>query len=203
MDILRANSESTKKYTIKLQETRDKWRLGRINMKEKLVKLAAEQVAQISENTDDDSIGCPTLFCDELTKAKIEYQELVLKETAEVEQVMEDYIQEMVRIMRIDTVGNTTDTLELKIYKDHMNANCVTQWEYLKGNINKVFPNGHSYNSSMNANQWKQNFKAVIDAKLIEEKTKLNNTILVQHGTVVTETKQDGVVKKKKKIIRY
>jgi hypothetical protein len=56
----------------------------------------------------------------------------------------------------------------------------------------------------LNANQLKQNFRSVIDAKIIEEKTKLNNANLLQYGTIVSETKQDEVVKKvkKKKIVR-
>ena len=129
MEMLLTNKNTTEKFTIMLQETKDKWRLGRIEMKETLVKIAAEQLSQLSENKDEESIGCPTLFCDELTKAKIAYQELALKEKAELEKVMEDYVREIVENMAIDTIGIATDALELKIYKDHINTT-ITDWDY-------------------------------------------------------------------------
>ena len=198
MDMLLANKNTTEKFNITLQETKDKWRLTRIEMKENLVKIAAEQVSKISENTDEESIGCPTMFCDELTKAKIAYQELVLKQKADLDKVMEDYVQEMVENMAIDTVGNVNDALELKIYKDHINAGCVTQWEFLKGNPNKTFQSGHIYNAGINANYWKNNFKAVIDAKIAQEKQALNSQQAVNNETKTGTP----VLKKKKKIVR-
>ena len=198
MNMLLANKSTTEKYSIILQETKDKWRLSRIEMKEKLVKIAAEQVSKISENTDEESIGCPTMFCDELTKAKITYQELVLKQNAELEKVMEDYVQEMVENMAIDTVGNTNDALELKVYKDHINF-AVTNWDYLKSNTNRVWPNGQIWNYSNNSEWWRANFKAVIDAKIAEEKAKHGDK--KWHPPMSNETKQDEVVKKKKKKI--
>ena len=177
MEMLLTNKNTTQKFTIMLQETKDKWRLGRIEMKETLVKIAAEQLSQLSENKDEESIGCPTLFCDELTKAKIAYQELALKEKEELEKVMEDYVREIVENMAIDT-GIATDALELKIYKDHINTT-ITDWDYDTNLLNyktvtnlpiHKFASGHYYNAGLSGEEWRINFKAFIDKKLKKKK---------------------------------
>jgi len=175
MEMLLTNKNTTEKFTIMLQETKDKWRLGRIEMKETLVKIAAEQLSQLSENKDEESIGCPTLFCDELTKAKIAYQELALKEKAELGKVMEDYVREMVENMAIDTIGIATDALELKIYKDHINTT-ITDWDYDEDELClHKFVSGHYYNAGLSGEEWRINFKAFIDKKIKREK-KISNT---------------------------
>lgn len=195
MEMLLTNKNTTQKFTIMLQETKDKWRLGRIEMKETLVKIAAEQLSQLSENKDDESIGCPTLFCDELTKAKIAYQELVLKEKAELEKVMEDYVREIVENMAIDTIGIATDALELKIYKDHINTT-ITDWDYAHIAVDSYaqfaqsseathlpihkFASGHYYNAGLSGEEWRINFKAFIDKKVKREKKLSNTPILIR-----------------------
>ena len=194
MDILRANKVSTEQFTLKLQETKDHWRLARIEMKEKLVKIAAEQVSKITDNTNTNTIGCPADFCDELTRAKVEYQEMVLKEMSAIEKIMEDYVQVMVGNMNIDSVTGEDSETELKIYKKYMDTP-MQNW----AGMGVQFSPRQGWNYSNTGEYWRQQ----ITLKLRTEKEKLNTANLVQYGTIVSETKQNKpAVKKNKKIVR-
>lgn len=192
MDILRANKASTQQFTLKLQETKDHWRLARIEMKEKLVKIAADQVSKITDNTNTNTIGCPTDFCDELTKAKVEYQEMVLKEMASIEKVMEDYVQVMVGNMNIDSVTGEDSETELKIYKKYMDTP-MQNW----AGMGVQFSPGQGWNYQNTGEFWRQQ----ITLKLRTEKNKLESR--ASQPVVPNETKtQEDLPKKKKKIVR-
>lgn len=114
MEILRANKKTTEEFTEKLQRIKGKYKVKQLDMRENLLKKSQDQLKKIRNNNDEENIGCPTNFCDELTKAKIEFDNVKIEQKKEEEQLIENYIQEILENMDIESVGKIVESTDSK-----------------------------------------------------------------------------------------
>ena len=141
MDTLRANKKTTEEFTEKLQKIKNKYKVKQLDMRENLLKKSQEQLTKLRNNNDDENIGCPTDFCDELTKAKIAFDNVKVEQKKEEENLMEKYVEQIIDNMNIESVKkvNSVDLTELsKEEADVLPCQAQGKWYINKMNEIKV-----------------------------------------------------------------
>ena len=121
MDILTSNATITRKFSIELQDSKDSWKAERQNIRDKIAETATAQARLML--TEEDDIGNPAQLCEVLSKLRLEYTEITVREKEEQEQIMKDYTEQ--------TISNM-DSLATSSYNWLTNKNVRLQEEITK-----------------------------------------------------------------------
>jgi hypothetical protein len=173
MDILTSNNTSTRKFTIGLQESLDKWKAKRQEIRDKIAETATAQARLMLSEEDD--IGNPAQLCEELSKLRLEYTEITVQEKEERERIMSEYMQQI-----MGNMGNpplkSDDAIKLKVYDKYIQSQ-LTSWDVPRSGV--IWPqNGwgyNHYNNSTTGVAWLNNFRHTINTKFQEEKAKVQS----------------------------
>jgi hypothetical protein len=168
MDILISNATTTKKFTIELQESKDKWKSLRQGIRDKIAETATAQARLMLSEEED--IGNPAQLCQELSKLRLEYTEIIVQEKEEQGQIMQEYTDQT-----IGNMGNpplsTDDAIKLKVYDKYIQTP-LSAWDLKSGVV--CWPqNGWQkvhYNQQTTGVAWLNNFRHTINIKIAEEK---------------------------------
>jgi hypothetical protein len=173
MDILTSNNTTTRKFTIELQESLDKWKAKRQEIRDKIAETATAQ-ARIMLSEEDD-IGNPAQLCEELSKLRLEYTEITVQEKEEREKIMNDYMQQIMGNMGNPPLASD-DAIKLKVYDKYIQSQLNT-WDVPRSGV--IWPNtGYNfnhYNTATTGVNWLNNFRHTINTKFQEEKAKVQN----------------------------
>ena len=122
MDILTSNQTTTRKFTIELQESNDKWKSLRQGIRDKIAETATAQARLMLSEEDD--IGNPSQLCEELSKLRLEYTEITVQEKNEQCKIMKDYsietISNMGNLQQYMMRTNAADVIKLRIYEKYI-----------------------------------------------------------------------------------
>lgn len=139
MEILRANKKTTEEFTEKLQKIKSKYRVKQLDMRENLLKKSQDQLKKIRNNNDEENIGCPTNFCDELTKAKIAFDNVKVEQKKEEENLMEKYVEQMIDNMNIESVKNVNSVDLTELSKEEADVlPCQVQGMWYVNKMNEI-----------------------------------------------------------------
>ena len=117
MDILTNNTTTTRKFSIQLQESMDKYKSLRQQIRDKIAETATAQARlMLSEKQD---IGNPAQLCEELSKLRLEYTEITVQEKVEKEQIMSTYMQQIMGNMGSPPL-NSDDAIKLRVYDKYI-----------------------------------------------------------------------------------
>lgn len=170
MDILTSNQTTTRKFTIELQESKDKWKSLRQGIRDKIAETATTQARLMLSEEDD--IGNPAQLCEVLSKLRLEYTEITVQEKEEHAKIMKEYTDQT-----IGNMGNplsTDDALKLKVYEKYIQTQ-LPSWD-LPSNV-VVWPQNNwqkvHYNQNTTGVNWLNNFRHTINTKFQEEKAKV------------------------------
>jgi hypothetical protein len=169
MDILTSNNTTTRKFTIALQESNDKWNSLRKALRDKIAQTARQQASRMLE--DDEDIGNPAQMCEELSVLRLEYTEITVQEKEDKEKIMKDYTDET-----ISNMGNPSlkgdDAIKLRVYEKYIQLP-MTSWDLPKSGV--LWPRswhwGH-VQSPATGPLWLDNIRHTINTKIVEEKAK-------------------------------
>ena len=153
MDILTKNKEITESCMVELEQLKARYAVEK--------KKITEQIAQKSTaslETVGDSGEFPHDFFLELTKLKVEFENLNRKEKEEIARLMGEYNSKMSLDMR-------KDLERLKVYEKHLTKPVIT-WDYLSDNHLRDFPLGNMKDVKVDAENWRLNFLEVITLEL-------------------------------------
>ena len=171
MDILTSNQTTTRKFTIELQESKDRWKSTRQGIRDKIAETATAQARLMLSEEDD--IGNPAQICEELSKLRLEYTEITVQEKEEQEQIMSDYMQQIMGNMGNPPL-NSDDAIKLRVYDKYIQTQ-LPSWDLPPSTV--VWPqNGWQkvhYNQSTTGVAWLNNFRHTINSKFQEEKAKV------------------------------
>ena len=170
MDILTNNTTTTRTFCIQLQESMDKYRSLRQQIRDKIAETATAQARlMLSEKQD---IGNPAQLCEELSKLRLEYTEITVQEKVEKEQIMSTYMQQIMGNMGSPPL-NSDDAIKLRVYDKYIQTQ-LSVWDLPAGVV--VWPQNSwqkvHYNQSTSGVQWLNNFRHTINTKFQEERTK-------------------------------
>lgn len=169
MEILGKNLETTNEYNLLLKSVDEKFKALRIDIRDKIAETATTQAKKMLENTDD--IGNPEVLCDEISKLRLKYTEIIVKEKEEKEKIMDEYMKKIIVNMGNPPL-NTDDSIKLRVYEKYIQTP-LNSWDLPNG---IVWPqNGwqkNNYNNSTTGVQWLNNFKHTINTKIQEERKK-------------------------------
>ena len=169
MDILTSNQTTTRKFTIELQESKDKWKSLRQGIRDKIAETATAQARLMLSEEDD--IGNPAQLCEELSKLRLEYTEIIVQEKEEQAKIMQEYTNQTIGNMGNPTLS-TDDAIKLKVYEKYIQTQ-LTSWDVPRAGV--IWPNGWNHahhNSSTTGVAWLNNFRHTINTKIQEEKAK-------------------------------
>jgi len=171
MDILTSNQTTTRKFSIALQESKDKWKSFRQGIRDKIAETATAQARLMLSEEDD--IGNPAQLCEELSKLRLEYTEITVQEKEEQEQIMLEYTDQI-----ICNMGNSPlksdDMLKLQVYEKYIQTQ-LPQWDLPPTNIVCWPQNGWSschHGQPATGIVWLNNFRHTINTKIAEEQAK-------------------------------
>lgn len=169
MDILTSNQTTTRKFTIELQESKDKWKSSRQEIRDKIAETATAQARLMLSEQDD--IGNPAQLCEELSKLRLEYTEIIVQEKEEQVKIMQEYTEQTIINMGNPTLS-TDDAIKLKVYEKYIQTQ-LTSWDVPRAGV--IWPNGWTHANHVNSTTgvaWLNNFRHTINAKFQEEKAK-------------------------------
>ena len=173
MNILTSNTATTRKYTIELQESLDKWKAKRQDIRDKIAETATMQARlMLSEEND---IGNPAQLCEELSKLRLEYTEITVQEKEEKERIMKTYMEEVMINMGNPEL-NTDDAIKLRVYDKYIQSE-LTTWDVDKRAV--IWPN-QNWTFQHHAQHttgpiWLKNFRHTINTKIQEERAKVKS----------------------------
>ena len=163
MDILTSNQTTTRKFTIELQESKDKWKSSRQEIRDKIAETATAQARLMLSEQDD--IGNPAQLCEELSKLRLEYTEIIVQEKEEQVKIMQEYTEQTIINMGNPTLS-TDDAIKFKVYEKYIQTQ-LTSWDLPFGRLGVPH-----HSSSLPGDVWLNNFRHTINAKFQEEKAK-------------------------------
>ena len=169
MDILTSNNTTTRKFTITLQESNDKWKSLRKDLRDKISKTATTLARVMLQETED--IGNPAQMCEELSKLRLEYTEITVQEKEEREKIMKDYTDETTSNMGNPSLKGD-DVIRLKVYEKYIQPQ-MTSWDVPKSGV--LWPRGWHWGhvqSAATGPLWLDNIRHTINTKIAEEKAK-------------------------------
>jgi len=167
MDILTSNQTTTRKFTIELQESKDKWKSSRQGIRDKIAETVTAQARLMLSEQDD--IGNPAQLCEVLSKLRLEYTEIIVQEKEEQAKIMQEYTNQTIINMGNPPLS-TDDAIKLKVYEKYIQTH-LSAWDLKPGVV--CWPNGWSHahhNSSTTGVAWLNNFRHTINTKIAEEK---------------------------------
>ena len=171
MDILTSNQTTTRKFTIELQESKDKWKSLRQGIRDKIAETATTQARLMLSEEDD--IGNPAQLCEVLSKLRLEYTEITVQEKEEQEKIMQEYTNQTIINMGNPPLS-TDDAIKLKVYEKYIQTQ-LNSWDLTPGVVcwpQNGWQNVH-YNQSTTGVAWLNNFRHTINSKFQEEKAKV------------------------------
>ena len=127
MDILTSNQTTTRKFTIELQESKDKWKSSRQGIRDKIAETATAQARLMLSEEDD--IGNPAQLCEVLSKLRLEYTEIIVQEKEEQAKIMQEYTNQTIINMGNPPLS-TDDAIKLKVYEKYIQTDA----------FNPIFP---------------------------------------------------------------
>ena len=165
MDILTSNQTTTRKFTIELQESKDKWKSLRQGIRDKIAETATTQARLMLSEEDD--IGNPAQLCEVLSKLRLEYTEITVQEKEEQAKIMQEYTnQTIINMKRI--AASTDDAIKLKVYENYIQTSCKNWDLLLQSNV--AIPSG----SVQLGHVWLTNFRHTINAMLVKKGITIN-----------------------------
>jgi hypothetical protein len=169
MDILISNTTTTKKFTIELQESKDKWKSLRQGIRDKIAETATAQARLMLSEEED--IGNPAQLCQELSKLRLEYTEITVQEKEELRKIMNEYSSQLKNNLG-DLVQSPDDEIKLRIYEKYIQTQ-LTSWDVSRTGV--IWPRGWQWahvQSNATGPLWLDNFRHTINTKIAEEKAK-------------------------------
>ena len=171
MDILTSNQTTTRKFTIELQESKDKWKSSRQGIRDKIAETVTTQARLMLSEQDD--IGNPAQLCEVLSKLRLEYTEIIVQEKEEQAKIMQEYTNQTIINMGNPPLS-TDDAIKLKVYDKYIQTP-LSAWDLKSGVV--CWPQNNwqkvHYNQSTTGVAWLNNFRHTINTKFQEEKAKL------------------------------
>ena len=166
MNILTKNAETTTKYIKALQAIDAKWIKERQRIRNKIAETATSQARLMVEATYD--VGNPEQLCEELSKLRLEYTEIIVKEGEEKKKLMNEYMENITAIMGKPKLISE-DIIKLGIYEKYIQTQ-LNLWD-LPANV-VVWPqNGWHlvhHGQTQNGIMWLNNFRHTINTKIAE-----------------------------------
>ena len=169
MDILTNNAKTTREFTIAHQELNDNWKSLRQDIRDKIAQTATTQARLMLSEEED--IGNPAQLCEELSKLRLEYTELIVQEKEERAKIMKEYMDNIMENMGNPPL-NSDDAIKLKVYDKYIQTQ-LTSWDVPRSGI--IWPRswhwGH-VQSPATGPLWLDNIRHTINTKIAEEKAK-------------------------------
>ena len=169
MDILTSNNATTRKFIIALQESNDKWKSLRKELRDKIAQTARQQAHRMLE--DDKDIGNPAQMCEELSLLRLEYTEIIAQEKEDKDKIMKDYTDETRSNMGSPPLSND-DAIKLKVYDKYIQTQ-LTSWDLPRTGV--IWPHNWHWGHVQSAAPgplWLDNIRHTINTKIAEEMSK-------------------------------
>lgn len=168
MDILASNQTTTRKFTLELQESNDKWTALRQGIRDKIAKTATTQAKLMLSEQDD--IGNPAQLCAVLSTLRLEYTEIIVQEKEEQAKIMKEYMDNIMGNMGKPPLSND-DAIKLKVYDKYIQTP-LQNWDVPHTGV--IWPKRGwcfcHHNQSGNGTTWLDNIQHTINTKIAEEK---------------------------------
>tara|TARA_B110000285_G_scaffold128234_1_gene144497 strand:- start:191 stop:730 length:540 start_codon:yes stop_codon:yes gene_type:complete len=179
MDILTSNATTTRKFTIELQELKDKWKSLRKGIRDKIAETATLQARLMLSEKDD--IGNPAQLCEELSKLRFEYTEIIVQEKEEQDKIMQTYTHQI--LGNIGNIpSNSGDAIKLRVYDKYIQNSMEGTKLLLERDRDCGIPNpkgggtcpvGAGSQPMRECRGWQFNtMKTIINKKIAEEQAK-------------------------------
>lgn len=183
MDILTSNQTTTRKFTIELQESKDRWKAIRQEIRDKIAETATSQARLMLSEEDD--IGNPAQLCEELSKLRLEYTEIIVQEKEEQAKIMQEYTEQTIINMgqfKFGSVAKSDDMLKLRVYEKYIQNTMEGTKLLLERDRDCGIPNpkgggtcpfGSSTHPLRECRSWQcTTLKTIINKKIAEEQEK-------------------------------
>ena len=153
MDILAKHKEITESCMVELEQLKARYAVEKKKITEKIAEKSTSSLESVGGSGE-----FPHDFFLELTKLKVEFENLNRKEKEETERLMAEYNSKM----SLDTRRYIE---RLKVYEKHL-TKPVISWDYLRENELRQFPLGNMKDVKVDAENWRLNFLEVISIEL-------------------------------------